>query len=1048
MDLRYNSTMRILSAVVLFFFTWTFGGLFDIAYAAKISNQQPATSNQQKEQKPEEKLEKTLLELEQVLADTSLDTDTKKSKVRAKKTEIEALDVEIKKQFSATEKKLKDEGFPPEILERHNTFTGKYDANLTELKSNLDAIDKGKDKKETDIAVEKTKKFLEKVKPPKKHTPLDPNKLPHRTLEPVFTDPREKPEEFTEGIVKQAKNRDQKPILIASNGSLEGLLASANEPILLAAANPPTTADLAETIEVKFTPAIQAKATELNHNPTKIYNWVRNNIEYVPTYGSIQGADYCLQTKQCNDFDTASLLIALLRASGIHARYVYGTVEIPIEKVKNWLGGFTDTNSAMTLIASGRIPLRGITSGGKIVSAQMEHVWVEAYIDYMPSRGARHKTGQGDTWIPLDPSFKQYAYTQGMDLKTAIPFNAQAFIDQLKSTATINETEGYATNLNSPFIRQTMQDYQTQVQNYITQSYPNSTLGEVFGKKEIIIQDFPYLLGTLPYKTIVKGATYASIPDSLRHKITFSINTDSIYSDTQPLIKTKSLTELAGKRITINYLPTSEIDAEVLAKYGYYSAPPYLVNLKPALFIEGVQEASGGSIGMGTSQSLQISFTRPRESSDSVSHPLNASAMVSIGLDMQSITPKLLEDRKAKLESAIGKLGVEEVGFDDIIGEILNLHTLSYFVMLEMFNKFNALGKIAYTKATEEMAAMINPSVEYLYGVPFRTVNPGLEIDVKRYVMARKSLNGDRVREINFSLSTGLASSALEQGVIELLNTGGKGVSAVKALSLANENGMPVYRINSTNSTSILQKLQVSPETVINIKNAVAAGKEVLIPERSIQYYQWVGDGYIVFDPNTGAGDFLISGGLFGGSNVCNLYAKNNIFKGVIADYWKHGSYRTLSGGAASDYCKNHVYDLVEFFRQSKDELLRWAAKAVDLSPEVAEVLRDYARTTGTIIGILMNLAGNIEKLKQLDGVNYYSALVFIGSLSFLTTLAIVWGWEAGGVVGGAGWMVGMTAASNEILEQYLNWLLSMQQSASFEQRRKRYAKNIIAEDA
>jgi hypothetical protein len=112
--------------------------------------------------------------------------------------------------------------------------------------------------------------------------------------------------------------------------------------MLLAAANPPTTDDLAETIEVQFTPAIQAKAAELNHNPTKIYNWVRNDIEYVPTYGSIQGADYCLQTKQCNDMDTASLLIALLRASGIHARYVYGTIELPIEKVKNWLGGFTD----------------------------------------------------------------------------------------------------------------------------------------------------------------------------------------------------------------------------------------------------------------------------------------------------------------------------------------------------------------------------------------------------------------------------------------------------------------------------------------------------------------------------------------------------------------------------------------------------------------------------------------------------------------------------------------------------------------------------------
>jgi transglutaminase-like putative cysteine protease len=42
-----------------------------------------------------------------------------------------------------------------------------------------------------------------------------------------------------------------------------------------------------------------------------------------------------LWTRQGNDFDQASLLIALFRAANIPARYVYGTVEIPIEKAMN-----------------------------------------------------------------------------------------------------------------------------------------------------------------------------------------------------------------------------------------------------------------------------------------------------------------------------------------------------------------------------------------------------------------------------------------------------------------------------------------------------------------------------------------------------------------------------------------------------------------------------------------------------------------------------------------------------------------------------------------
>ena len=63
---------------------------------------------------------------------------------------------------------------------------------------------------------------------------------------------------------------------------------------------------------MKLTNAIRAKATELHKNPSEIYRWVHDNVEYIPTYGSIQGADYVLQTKRGNAFDTASLLIGLL----------------------------------------------------------------------------------------------------------------------------------------------------------------------------------------------------------------------------------------------------------------------------------------------------------------------------------------------------------------------------------------------------------------------------------------------------------------------------------------------------------------------------------------------------------------------------------------------------------------------------------------------------------------------------------------------------------------------------------------------------------------
>jgi transglutaminase-like putative cysteine protease len=181
------------------------------------------------------------------------------------------------------------------------------------------------------------------------------------------------------------------------------------------ASGAPTPADLEQTIEVQFTPEIIAKAQELGNNPVKIYNWVRNNIEFVPTYGSIQGANMTLLTKQGNAFDTASLLIALLRVSNIPARYVYGTIELPIDKVMNWVGGFTDANAALDFIASGGIPVTGIISGGKVTKARLEHAWVEAYIPYGNYRGTMiDETTR--TWIPMDGSSKEYEYTSGLDV--------------------------------------------------------------------------------------------------------------------------------------------------------------------------------------------------------------------------------------------------------------------------------------------------------------------------------------------------------------------------------------------------------------------------------------------------------------------------------------------------------------------------------------------------------------------------------------------------------------------------------------------------------
>ena len=92
------------------------------------------------------------------------------------------------------------------------------------------------------------------------------------------------------------------------------------------------------------------------------------------------------------------------------------------------------------------------------------------------------------------------------------------------------------------------------------------------------------------------------------------------------------------------------------------------------------------------------------------------------------------------------------------------------------------------------------------------------------------------------------------------LNPCAEGISAVKAIAIAQAEGQKIYTINKQNAQTALQKLPIGGEVGSEIRNAVNAGKEVTVHEKSINKHGWKGFGYIVIDPETGAGAYLIEG--------------------------------------------------------------------------------------------------------------------------------------------------------------------------------------------
>jgi hypothetical protein len=93
----------------------------------------------------------------------------------------------------------------------------------------------------------------------------------------------------------------------------------------------------------------------------------------------------------------------------------------------------------------------------------------------------------------------------------------------------------------------------------------------------------------------------------------------------------------------------------------------------------------------------------------------------------------------------------------------------------------------------------------------------------------------------------------------------GEGVSAVKALARAAA-GQKIYTLTARNADALAQ-VQVDDAARAEIQDALAAGKVVTVHESPVTISGWTGtgSGYVVADPDTGAGAYTISGGANGG---------------------------------------------------------------------------------------------------------------------------------------------------------------------------------------
>jgi hypothetical protein len=107
-------------------------------------------------------------------------------------------------------------------------------------------------------------------------------------------------------------------------------------------------------------------------------------------------------------------------------------------------------------------------------------------------------------------------------------------------------------------------------------------------------------------------------------------------------------------------------------------------------------------------------------------------------------------------------------------------------------------------------------------------------------------------------------------------------VSAVKAIAIAQAEGQRIYTINQSNAATALPKLPVGGTVGQEIQSAIQAGKEVTFHERGINAHGFSGYGYIITDPDTGGGAYLIEGKGNGGRKCIKEYVIGLMWKALL----------------------------------------------------------------------------------------------------------------------------------------------------------------------
>ncbi len=594
---------------------------------------------------------------------------------------------------------------------------------------------------------------------------------------------------------------------------------------------------------VSLTPEIYAMAASLEFDYINIYNFVRQQIteQYYP--GSMKGSVGTLLSYAGNDIDQAALLMALLRASNVPARFVQGVIEQPLEDIANGLGlgaggNVEQTTQVLQALDRAGIAYQPVVQGGQIRAVRKQYTWVSAYVPYAHYRGSANDLND-PVWIPLAPAIKSTTLTDA---------------DTDYTTLNLAEDQLVMDYLTDPNITVSPIAYwQQQIQ--ATQADFDVTSFTVVDNTTVALNLLP---ASLPFEAVGVSFEGAVLPDEQIQQVELELTAGGQQVSAVQL----KMPQVVGRRLSLSYLPATVDDLNIINQAGGMSqVPPHLIDLRPVFKVDARQvvptdQSAAQVIGMAQAHELLITLKSP-SGEIQLTRTLLAGTYLSVVLGSQS-DPYPLNNEDINLIS-------------DETKPIRLMHNLGVNYQQ------------AWNQAEDDLAAVMNlavirplPSVaivapefslDYIAGIPVRMAFKGISLDAVNRSVDVINRTSDTELPAAWMRLAALQGSWLESQVFND-QWATAAISADQGIRAQVGEGDTIQHITAANLASVLPSLNHPDYVKDHISEWINTGHEVLIPQNLTLQDTWQGSAWHIWHPSNGNSGYFIAGGYAGGQTT------------------------------------------------------------------------------------------------------------------------------------------------------------------------------------